>query len=86
MAIAQEEVIQYGPVALRLSASSVLPANKGITYVPENVLDNDPKTAWIEGQPGVDDAFITFQFDIEVELYGFEHIPGYVKSKEVFVQ
>jgi hypothetical protein len=53
-----------------------LPTNKGITYFAENVLDNDLKTAWIEGQPGTDGAFVTFQFDRNIEFYGFEYVPG----------
>ena len=82
VALATRKNIQYGQVELRLTASSVLPTNKGITYFPENVLD--PKTAWIEGQPGIKDPFVTFQFDRDIEFYGFEYIPGYAKSKEVF--
>ncbi|HEX3045356.1 MAG TPA: hypothetical protein VHY08_11420, partial [Bacillota bacterium] len=79
----EAKTIPYGPVKITLEPSSVLPSKNG-AYAPENVLDNDPKTAWIEGQPGTDDINFTFHFSRSIEFLGFEYIPGYAKSKAIY--
>jgi hypothetical protein len=50
-------------------------------YVPDNVLDGDRRTAWVEGVPGLGlGARLTFRFPQRVRLTGVRIVNGYAKS------
>lgn len=76
--------VKYGPIEIALSASSTLPDSRVASYRPENVLDHNLETAWIEGQKGTNGASITFNFNADIIFCGFEYIPGYVRSKDSY--
>lgn len=81
--VSATQMIAYGPVAVVVTASSTL-LGKWSQYPPENVLDEDPTTAWLEGQDGTAGDSLTFQFSQPVEFCGFEYIPGYAKSRQLY--
>ena len=64
-----------------VSASSVLPKAKNITYKPENVLDGDHGTAWVEGSKseGVGE-WLSFTFAQPVEIHAVDIWNGYQKA------
>jgi len=63
-----------------ISASSYLQ-----NYLPSKILDNDLKTAWVEGQDndGIGET-ITFSFYKKSKIYKIGIVPGYNKNKELF--
>ena len=66
-----------------INASSFLaPARGGITnYKPENLLDANPSTAWIESAVGKGiGEWVEFSFDNPVELHSIEIWNGYQKA------
>jgi eukaryotic-like serine/threonine-protein kinase len=68
-----------------VSASSVLqPDVPGISYVPDNVRDNVPDTAWSEGVPGYGEGqYLDFTFDQPVVIKDVRAIPGYKRFNQV---
>ncbi|MCB0416672.1 MAG: hypothetical protein KDD39_03410 [Bdellovibrionales bacterium] len=74
------ETEAFGPKAVLTVSSALKPARK-IQYGPENLIDGNPKTAWIEGAKdvGVGET-LSIQFEKPVEIYGIRFIPGYAKT------
>jgi hypothetical protein len=72
---------------MKASASSVRYAVQANTYVPENALDNNKKTAWIEGVdgPGIGE-WLRFDFGREINLHRIVILPGYFKSQDIWAQ
>jgi hypothetical protein len=72
---------------MKTSASSVRYAVQTNTYVPENAVDNNKKTAWIEGVdgPGVGE-WLRFDFGREINLHRIVILPGYFKSQQIWAQ
>ncbi|MEZ4749822.1 MAG: hypothetical protein R3B54_04115 [Bdellovibrionota bacterium] len=70
----------FGPKAT-LTVSSALKPSRNIHYGVENLVDGNPKTAWIEGakEIGVGEK-LAVSFEKPVEIYGIRFIPGYSKS------
>ena len=69
------------------TASSSRSPHNGITYQPENVLDQSLATAWIEGAsgPGIGE-WIRCDFPREVKLNRIILTPGYFKTPELWKQ
>lgn len=70
------------PVTAELSASSELRASK--TYPVEWLADNDPTTAWNEGADGILGESVTFQFDNNYWLTGFEIQAGFQAGESTY--
>lgn len=72
---------------MKTSASSVRYAVQTNTYVPANAVDNNKKTAWIEGVdgPGVGE-WLRFDFGREINLHRIVILPGYFKSQQTWAQ
>lgn len=50
-------------------------------YVPDNLLDGDPRTAWVEGEPGLGPGSrLVFTLPRRVELVRLRVINGYAKD------
>lgn len=63
-----------------VKASSVLPATKNINYKPENVLDGDIATAWVEGAKSSGTGeWLEFKFAKPVEIHSIDIYNGYQK-------
>lgn len=72
---------QFGHI--EVCVSSILPAQKGNRYGPEQVFDGDPATAWVEGAP--EDGrgqWIEYLFEWPMRLQSFEILAGYAKSRK----
>ena len=64
----------------KVTATSELEPGSG-KYAPKNLIDNNPKTAWVEGVSGEGmGEMVTFEFSEEVILAGFYIANGYFKS------
>jgi hypothetical protein len=79
------------PAAARLqiksSASSVRYAVQSNTYDPVNTLDNNKRTAWIEGVDGAGvGEWLRYDFGRELNLHRIVILPGYFKSSEIWGQ
>jgi cell division septation protein DedD len=74
-------------VEITATASSAHSPESGISYQPDNVLDQSIATAWIEGVsgPGVGE-WIRFDFTREVKLNRIIITPGYFKTPELWEQ
>ncbi len=72
---------------MKTSASSVRYAVQTNTYVPANAVDNNKKTAWIEGVdgPGIGE-WLRFDFGREINLHRIVILPGYFKSQQIWAQ
>lgn len=78
------------PIISRLSASSVL-ESKNDRYSPLNLLDNDPKTAWVEGVKGdgIGEDLTIYISDsagrwTARSVHKLGIVSGYAKSKDIF--
>ncbi len=70
-----------------IEATSVLEASESATYKPENLLDGNFSTAWVEGEEGVGTGTtITIKLEQPTLVYGLKLYNGYQKSKDLFVQ
>lgn len=68
-------------VQITASASSTRNAAGDLTYLPNNMIDGNLATAWVEGVAGSGvGEWIRFDFDREVELLRLRIAPGYFKS------
>ncbi len=70
-----------------LCVSSVLKAEKGNKYGPENLADEDPKTAWVEGVEGDgigETIVVRFNQPEDVKEIGFRN--GYTKNNDIFAK
>lgn len=67
-------------------ASSTRNAAGSLTYLPNNCIDGNLATAWVEGVAGSGiGEWIRFDFDREVELLRVRLAPGYFKSSQSWV-
>ncbi len=68
-----------------VTASSVLqPDVPGINYLPDNLRDNNPETAWAEGVAGYGEGqYLDFTFDQPVVIKDVRAIPGYKRFNQV---
>jgi hypothetical protein len=72
---------------IKSSASSVRYAVQSNTYDPLNTLDNNKRTAWIEGVDGAGvGEWLRYDFGRELNLHRIVILPGYFKSSEIWVQ
>lgn len=76
-----------GALQIRTSASSVRYAVQSNTYDSANVIDNNKRTAWIEGVdgPGIGE-WLRFDFGREINLHRIVILPGYFKSPQIWAQ
>ena len=71
---------------MSIYASSELTESVG-THYADYMIDNDAKTAWVEGASGDGEGeYFTVKFDTEVELGGFIISNGYFKSSKLYDQ
>ncbi|PKL43955.1 MAG: hypothetical protein CVV41_09335 [Candidatus Riflebacteria bacterium HGW-Riflebacteria-1] len=64
-----------------ISASSFLPQAKDISYKPENILDGNPETAWVEGSKSMGvGEWLSFNFAEPVEIHSINIWNGYQKA------
>lgn len=65
--------------------SSVLRSQSGNSYKPENLFDNNPTTAWIEGVSGDGEGqMLVTEFDEQKLISKIELMNGYSKSADLF--
>lgn len=78
---------QRPSLGITATASSSRSPESGITYVPDNVLDQSLATAWVEGVsgPGIGE-WVRCDFDREVKLNRIIITPGYFKTPELWRQ
>ena len=70
-----------------IEATSVLEASENATYAPENLLDGNFSTAWVEGEAGVGTGTtITIKLEQPTLVYGLKFFNGYQKSKDLFAK
>ncbi len=75
------------PVQITASASSTRNAYGGLTYLPNNCIDGNLATAWVEGVAGSGiGEWIRFDFEHDVELLRLRLAPGYFKSSQSWVR
>ena len=66
-------------------ASSIHPDEYGYSYVPENAVDQDKSTAWVEGASGAGiGQSITFYLSGESRISGFQIYGGYQKNEDIY--
>ncbi len=67
------------------AASSVLPDDGALQYVPANVLDGKSNTAWAEGKEdsGIGE-YIELTLPAASQIHGISILNGYCKSKELY--
>ena len=76
-----------GALQITSSASSVRYAVQANTYVAANAIDNNKRTAWIEGVDGAGiGEWLRFDFGREIKLHRMVILPGYFKSPQVWAQ
>jgi hypothetical protein len=69
-----------------VKASSCLEESSVADYIPENVLDDDLSTAWVEGAVGYGiGETITFTWEEEQTLIGIAITNGYCKSEDTYL-
>jgi F5/8 type C domain len=70
---------------MTVCASSVLPPAHGNVYGPDNLLDGNDATAWVEGSggQGVDD-YLVLEFDAPQSVSGLTIRNGYDKNSDVY--
>ncbi len=67
-----------------LKASSQLPGSQGVTYDPENLLDDRGDTCWAENAGGYGvGEYVQFSYSSPVTVTGIDVMPGYDKFKDV---
>lgn len=72
-------------VRITASASSTRNAAGSLTYLPDNAVDGNLATAWVEGVAGSGiGEWIRFDFDREVELLRLRLAPGYFKNSKLW--
>ncbi|HSS22769.1 MAG TPA: discoidin domain-containing protein [Pyrinomonadaceae bacterium] len=76
-----------GALQINTSASSVRYSVQANTYDPANAIDNNKKTAWIEGVDGSGvGEWLRFDFGREINLHRIVVLPGYFKSPDIWAQ
>lgn len=81
------EIVHIGGQRARAQASSTLPDQGPFDYGVQQAFDSDWQTAWVEGVEGNGKGeALRITFEKEVVLDGFVLVPGYVKSREAFLQ
>ena len=80
-------VSSTSPARTPCTASSTRTADAGVTYHPNNLLDESLATAWDEGVsgPGIGE-WIRCDFDREINLTRITIAPGYFKSSGLWKQ
>lgn len=72
---------------ISIEATSILEESEKATYKPENLLDGNFSTAWVEGEDGVGiGTMITIKLEQPALVYGLKLYNGYQKSKDIFVK
>jgi hypothetical protein len=75
------------PLKVTASASSTRAPQGGNRYFPENLVDEDLDSAWIEGVDGPGrGSWIQCDFDREVSLNSIRVYPGYFKSQTIWAK
>ena len=70
---------------LMAEASSFLDKDGDITYYPDNVMDDDISTAWVEGEDGNGEGeWIRIPADSDGEISAVRIVNGYQKSEEAY--
>lgn len=77
-------IAKLAPKTERIDASSAMPGNAENTYVPENVADGKPETAWVP-DPNSSNHWIKFSLEGPALVSGLNIIPGYAKSEKSFM-
>ncbi|NMO17696.1 discoidin domain-containing protein [Pyxidicoccus fallax] len=67
-----------------VSASSTLKSRTPGRYDARNAFDGNPATAWVEGAPGTEDAWLSVHLNKRIQLHGIVLWPGYTKSLTTF--
>lgn len=81
---ARDELAEMWPD--RVSASSTL-SEEGYDHEAYNLLDYDEETDWAEGVPGSGAGeYVDFYFPTGTELCGFSILPGFYKTRKLFLQ
>ena len=71
----------------RFCASSVLASQGANSYGPENLIDDSPATAWVEGVKGTGEGqTLAWEFGTEKDIRTLFMINGYAKSERVFTR
>lgn len=79
-----EKAEEAEPVFLRAEATSVLESSSAGTYGPENVLDRNPSTAWVEGVSGLGvGESITLYSEQTQKVHGIKILSGYWKNEDI---
>jgi hypothetical protein len=73
------------PLKVTATASSTREPLRGISYAPQNALDGQLGSAWLEGAtgPGIGE-WIRCDFDREIKLRRLLIAPGYFKSSQIW--
>jgi hypothetical protein len=75
------------PLKIIASASSTRAPMQGNLYFPENMIDQNLASAWIEGVAGPGPgSWVKFDFDREVMLNSITISPGYFKSPAIWAK
>lgn len=71
---------------ITVTATSALAPDGGITYDPENMVDDDLSTAWNSDNSGSDGRGerLTFRFAEPVDLEAVQFVNGYAKSPDLY--
>jgi hypothetical protein len=78
--------VRVDPSAIRVTSRPRSLAPQGAAqdandYIPDNMLDGDPHTAWVEGAPGLGlPARLTFALPERVDLQRITIVDGYAKD------
>ncbi|MBZ4418737.1 discoidin domain-containing protein [Myxococcus sp. RHSTA-1-4] len=80
----EQEVTFSAGIKAWVSASSTLKSRTPGRYDARNAFDGNPATAWVEGAPGTEDAWLLVRMGERVRLYGILLRPGYAKSLTTF--
>lgn len=75
------------PLKITATASSTRPPMNGNRYDPENLIDQNLGSAWIEGVDGPGPgSWVQCDFDREISLNSISVYPGYFKSPTVWAK
>jgi len=78
---------QIDGVPTSLCASSVLAPQGPNTYGPENLIDDSPATAWVEGVSGTGEGqTLAWEFGADTDINTLFLINGYAKSDRTFTR
>ncbi|MEQ8898551.1 MAG: caspase family protein [Roseovarius sp.] len=78
---------QIAGVPTRLCTSSVLASQGSNSYGPENLIDDKPETAWVEGVSGTGEGqTLAWEFGADTDINMLYLINGYAKSDRTFTR